>query len=102
LLLQVFADRHGLQSYRSASCSEAYMNRTERRAVRRLLRDQTCGACGQSVDEQAHEAHLIGPHGQRIAHLICLGCFEQCASEEGRRAVAARARLALAPTEGVA
>lgn len=77
------------------------LNRATRRALRRALEDQRCGACGGAVDERAHQASLLGPDGQEYGHLICVSCFaEACSGPEGQRAVAARARLTLAPVEG--
>jgi hypothetical protein len=80
------------------------VNRAERRTIQRLLRDQTCGSCGGCVDELSHEAHLIGPSGERYGHLICASCFAEAQSgEAGQRAVARRAHLKLVPiTEGYA
>lgn len=78
------------------------VNRAKRREIRRMLRGQPCGACGRAtLDEQAHEAFLLGPAGEAIRHLVCKHCVaEGLSGPEGQRTVASRARLALAPTEG--
>jgi hypothetical protein len=79
------------------------VNRQLRRAVQSVLRNERCGSCGGELDAEAHEAELRGPSGQVIPHFICRRCVgEMLSGPDGRREVAKRARLTLAPPEGSA